>query len=68
MTQCTLTRVFFVHGLETINALGGFASADDQQPSCHGVQGPCMPNLQHCDDEYKTLADHTGMQPAIQDW
>ena len=51
MTQCRLTRVFFVHSLETVNALGGFASANDQQPSCHGVQGPCVPNLQHHNDE-----------------
>ena len=35
-----------MHGLEAINALGGFASADDQQSGCHGVQGPRMPNLQ----------------------
>ena len=42
----TLTRVLFVHGLEAINALSGFASADNEQASCHGIQRPSMPNLQ----------------------
>ncbi len=55
MTQCTLTRVLFVHGLETVNALGGFAGADDQQSSCHGVQCPRMPNLQHNDSELQDI-------------
>jgi len=44
-----------VHGLETVDALGGFASADNQQSGCHGVQCPRMPNLEHSDNELQDI-------------
>lgn len=36
-----------MHGLEAVNALGGFAGADDEQASGHWVQCPGMPDLHH---------------------